>query len=327
MKVLISSAVALCIGVSGGIAAPAIISKAKSARDQWDNTVAKEWPAEFVVQTTSKGQKLFAHAPKELGKRPLVISLHTWSGSYDQHDQLAPYAAANGWNYVHPQVQGPNNHPGACLSDAVLADIEDAYDWAIGNMDVDVSNVVVVGVSGGAYTALGSMLKSKIPAKAYFAWVPITDLAAWRNQSAKRNQKYLADIEACAAVAGAYSLDEARRRSPMNIPLVEGRKYPQLHLFAGLHDGFNGSVPTSHSILFYNRLAKHYGASESDLVNAEQMAAITTLASEVESEDLIGDRDIHLRRTVPGVSLTVFDGGHEMLVAYTAETIARTISN
>ena len=287
--------------------------------------MAKSWPTGFKVETTVAGQPLYAYAPPATSPRPLVISLHTWSGGYDQADKLAVYAQAHDWNYVHPHVQGPNNTSDACLSDKVVHDVEDAYRWAIANMQVDLQNVIIVGVSGGAYTALGSMLKSEVPAKAYFAWVPITDLAAWRNQSVKRNLKYLADVEQCAAVDGVYAAAEARKRSPLHMELEQGRRYPELHLYAGLHDGFKGSVPTSHSILFYNKLANHYQAAPEALVNAEDMASITTLASEVDSSELVGDRDVHLKRSIPGLSLTVFDGGHEMLVAYTADAIERAI--
>jgi len=323
VKLLICSALALVVGLSGGLAAPSVIDKARAARVAWDDTVAKDWPAGFKAEMTDAGQPLYAYAPSIGTPRPLIISLHTWSGGYDQADKLAVYAESKGWNYVHPHVQGPNNTTDACLSEKVVRDVEDAYRWAVSNMQVDLQNVIIVGASGGAYTALGSMLKSDVPAKAYFAWVPITDLAAWRNQSVKRSLKYLADVERCAAVSGAYAAEDARKRSPLHMELTPGRRYPELHLYAGLHDGFKGSVPTSHSILFYNKLASHYQAAPESLVNAEEMAAITTLASEVDSSELVGDRDVHLKKSIPGLSLTVFEGGHEMLVGYTADAIEK----
>lgn len=323
MKLLLCSATALAVGLSGGLAAPSVIDKARAARVHWDDTVAKDWPAGFRIETTPAGQQMYAYSPTSSTARPLVISLHTWSGGYDQRDKLAAYAESRGWNYVHPHVQGPNNTTDACLSDKVIDDVEDAYRWAVTNMKVDLQNIVIVGVSGGGYTALGSLLKSDIPAKAYFSWVPITDLNAWRRQSVERNPKYLADVENCAAVNGTYDAAEARRRSPLHMELEQGRRYPELHLYAGLHDGFKGSVPTSHSILFYNKMASHYHAAPETLVNAEEMAAITTLASEVDSTELVGDRDVHLKRSIPGLSLTVFEGGHEMLVSYTADAIDR----
>lgn len=35
--------------------------------------------------------------------RPLLISLHTWSGNYQQTDSVANYAVARNWNYIFPK--------------------------------------------------------------------------------------------------------------------------------------------------------------------------------------------------------------------------------
>lgn len=324
---IVCSVVALAIGLAGGLMASPIMGKIRSARVAWDDSTSKKWPAEFSKAATDAGQPVYMHSAKGDLPRPLVISLHTWSGGFDQQDQLASYAIKNNWNYVHPHVQGANDNPSACLSDAVVKDVNDAYAWAARTMNVDPKNVIIVGASGGAYTALGSMLKSDVPAKAYFAWVPITDLAAWRLQSKTRNQKYMADVAKCAAVDGTYSVAEARARSPQHMPLEEGRRYPNLYLYTGINDGFNGSVPVSHAILFYNKMALHYGADVDSIIDAEQMAAMTTRASLADPEDMIGDRDVYMRKSLPGLSMTVFEGSHEMLVDYTAAAIEKEISS
>jgi len=321
------SAVALSIGLATGLLAPSIIAKAKTTVVRWDSEVSGRWPAGFQAgRTQDRDQPIYYRRAAANGPRPLVISLHTWSGEYDQSDELAEHVIRNDWNYVRPHAQGANKTPNACLSADVIADVEDAYRWAVNTMSVDESNVIVVGVSGGAYTALGALLQSSVPAKAYFAWVPITDLAAWRNQSMSRNPKYAGDVEQCAQVDGQYSPDEARRRSPLHMSITSQRQYPDLHLYAGIEDGFSGSVPTSHSILFYNRMARHYNTPDDNLVDAEQMAELTTLAHSLDGGELIGDRAVRFRRTAPGVSLTVFEGGHEMLPAYAAESIQRAIT-
>jgi hypothetical protein len=34
--------------------------------------------------------------------RPLIVSLHTWSGGYDQKDTLVWQCLENNYNYIHP---------------------------------------------------------------------------------------------------------------------------------------------------------------------------------------------------------------------------------
>lgn len=304
------------------------MAKARSAKVRWDDTSGRSWPDGFTkTKISGSGQPMYVHRAVGAADRPLVISLHTWSGGYDQRDELAPFAKANNWNYVHPHFQGANNNPNACLSEKVISDLVDSYNWASENMNVDHKNVVIVGVSGGAYTALGAMLSEAIPARAYFAWVPITDLSAWKKQSERRSSRYAKDVEKCASDHGKFSEALAKARSPLFMELPEGKSYPSLHLYAGVNDGFSGSVPVSHSLLFFNKMAEHYGAGGENLVSANDMANLTTLASDGDPDDAIGDRSIHLKRSIPLLSLTVFEGGHEMLVPYTAEEIRKSVSN
>lgn len=321
------SVAALAAGLAGGLMASPIMGKIKSARVAWDDATSKKWPAEFVKAATESGQPMYVHRADGTLKRPLVISLHTWSGGYDQRDELAPFARANNWNYIHPHVQGPNRTADACLSAKVVADAVDAYEWANANMNIDRDNVVIVGVSGGAYTALGLLLSDEIPVKEYFAWVPITDLSSWKKQSERRSSQYAKDVERCAMVDGRFSDEEARTRSPIFMTLKEGKTYPKLNLYAGVNDGYSGSVPVSHSLLFFNRMAKHYGAVDTDLVTTADMAKLTTLASDGDPNDAIGDRTIHFKKSMPHLNLTIFEGGHEMLVPYTAEQIEKSFSN
>src|SRR5690242_9934830 len=65
-----------------------------------------EWPAGFsIVQIRStldesfQAAYFFASQPGVL--KPLVVSLHTWSGDYTQSDPLAEMLKNEGWNYIH----------------------------------------------------------------------------------------------------------------------------------------------------------------------------------------------------------------------------------
>ncbi|MGB3004957.1 MAG: hypothetical protein WBC06_00490, partial [Chitinophagaceae bacterium] len=76
-------------------------------------------------------------------------------------------------------------------------------------------------------------------------------------------------------------------------------------------------VPISHSILFYNKIAAALYPSKKEILVSEGIlislltkrtnpSADTTLA--------IGGRKIHLSKKNLNLSLTIFEGGHEMLV-------------
>src|SRR5437899_10289025 len=92
--------------------------------------------------------------------KPLVVSLHTWSGDYTQNDPLAIMVKNEGWNYIHPNFRGPNRSKDACLSKKAVSDIEDSIQYAISKGSVDPGNIFVVGVSGGGYATLGMYLKT-----------------------------------------------------------------------------------------------------------------------------------------------------------------------
>src|SRR5690606_2644791 len=63
--------------------------------------------------------------------RPLVVSLHTWSGDYRQKDTLIHFCIHRGFHYIHPNFRGPNQNPEAMGSDKVVSDIDDAIDYLL----------------------------------------------------------------------------------------------------------------------------------------------------------------------------------------------------
>ena len=319
---LISAAWAgvMASGTPGRCCAQAEATRAKPAVAAWDDTSSKKWPPAFqVVQIPSTADgtlqpAYFLSTPQSSPKRPLVVSLHTWSGGYEQPDPLARLVQKEGWAYIHPHFRGPNRRPEACLSDTVFADLEDAMRYALTNANVDTNNIFVVGASGGGYATLGIYLRTKVDVRLFLSWVPISDLAAWYRHSLGRKSNYANDVLKCTSTGSELNEQEARRRSPLH---MEGPVRPRhrLEIFAGINDGHTGSVPVSESLNFFNRLATQYGHADR-LISAADIEALLARRVERQPEtEKIGDRAVLFTRQIPQASVTIFDGGHEMLVA------------
>lgn len=251
---------------------------------------------------------------------PLLVSLHTWSGDYTQADSLAYLAKNENWNYIHPNFRGPNNTKDACLSEKAIRDIDDAIQFSIENGNVDKNNIFIVGVSGGGYATLGMYLKTKYKIKSFLAWVPISDISAWYYQTKNRGLKYSQDILNCISGNNEFDENEAKRRSPLFWEIPQNLN-GKLEIYAGIRDGYDGSVPITHSISFYNKITKAFGY-EDKIVTEEEI--IKFLSREIvadRTENKIDTRSILYKRENPKVSLTIFDGKHEMLVNYCFDRI------
>ncbi len=256
------------------------------------------------------------------GPAPLLVSLHTWSADYTQEDPLANMAAAAGWNYIRPNFRGPNWTPDACLSDKAVSDIDDAIAYALDHGRVDLDNIFVVGASGGGYAALGAYLRTPFPVKAFVAWVPISDLTAWYYQSKHRDTRYAEDILNCTSDGHMFDEAAARERSPLFWELPESPN-GRLEIYAGIDDGYTGSVPISHSIRFYNRVVEHYGQTEQTVGEGDMIKLLTRGVERDDGLGHIGDRAVLYRRDTDAVSLVIFDGGHEMLAEFCFDRLRR----
>lgn len=254
-------------------------------------------------------------------KQPLVISLHQWSANYAEYkNSLAPEIKARQWNYIHPDFRGANKHMKSCGSDFVVSDIDDIIDWAIMNLPVDTTQIYVVGASGGGYAALCSFMKSKHNVKEYSVWVPITDLKRWYFESKSRKNNYANDIIRCTC-GDCEDMDElkAMARSPLywDVP-VDKLKSTKIKLYAGIHDGYTGSVPIIHSLLFYNKIVESLGGFDGDVISNEDIIwLLTTRTSRTEwkngDDAFIGNRKIIFHKSYENVSLVLFEGAHEIL--------------
>ena len=86
---------------------------------------------------------------------PLVVSLHTWSGDWQQRNpELESAAAERGWLVLQPNFHGPNRIPLACGSEVAQAQIIEAVQWCCENYSVDLRRIYLTGVSGGGHMTL-----------------------------------------------------------------------------------------------------------------------------------------------------------------------------
>ena len=255
----------------------------------------------------------------------LVVSLPTWSGSYAQPDPLLEQCRRHGWAYLRPNVRAPNNSSRACLGPLVLKDLDDALDH-VGREFGASSQRVLVGESGGGYTALGAWLRGRTRFDRVIVWNPIADLEPWFAHTRQRYPKIAADLIACTSGGAAVASNEARRRSPLHWieSSATGPRAP-LEIYAGLHDGHQGSVPLSQSLAFFNaigRLHEQRGHCEigpallARLVRADRSLSVAGAA--------VAGRAVHYIAVCSEALLTVFDGAHEHLTGHTALRIAAT---
>lgn len=65
------------------------------------------------IPSTKDGevQKAFMYKSTSKTSQPLIVSLHTWSGYYNQTDPLTKEILARDWNYIHPDFRGANRTP------------------------------------------------------------------------------------------------------------------------------------------------------------------------------------------------------------------------
>lgn len=96
-----------------------------SSSPYWDDSEDTQWPEGFEVITIPSSldgamQRAYAFQSASDKAMPLVVSLHTWSGNYEQHDPLAEKMAKENFNYIHPDFRGPNNTPESCASELAM---------------------------------------------------------------------------------------------------------------------------------------------------------------------------------------------------------------
>lgn len=259
--------------------------------------------------------------------KPLIVQLHSWSYTADSLKTIGldSIARNKNYNYIFPNFRGVNNHPKACCSDFVVADIDEAIDWALQNMNVDRKRIYLIGYSGGGYATLAMYMKSRHNISSFSAWASISDLVAWYGESVARKNRYAYEIVRCTGANNVFDTLKAKERSPLfwTTP-VKKREKSELQIFAGIHDGYNGPVPISQSVNFYNKLLSDLRETDtSKYVNNEDLKFMVNRQSFPPSSDnnKIGDRAILYQKRSKNVMLTIFEGAHELLSKQALEYI------
>lgn len=299
-----------------GFASPALAFAQEAPRDP-------AWPAacqlvEIVSARDGAKQKAYFHRSAKPGPQPLVVSLHSWSAGYEQQDALLPQILAADFHYIHPDFRGKNDRPEACGSDLALSDLDEAIDFALKNANVDPAQIHVVGQSGGGYATLLMFQRSRHRLASCAAFVPISDLERWYYESLGRRQKYYRELLAVTRSPDSLRFDgaEARRRSPLFLKTpVARRRDTRLLIAAGVHDGYTGSVPVTHSIAMFNKLVLDFGGKSADQVPADTTLALVTARTLPRLPAArFGDRQLVYEKRFRNLRLVIFEGGHEYVL-------------
>ncbi len=160
-------------------------------------------------------------------------------------------------------------------------------------------------------------MKSRHNINTFSAWSSISDLAKWYQESVDRKNRYGPEILLCTGSGKVLNEQKAWDRSPIfwDTP-IKKRKNSSIQIYAGIHDGYTGSVPISHSIDFYNKLLFDYKVNdqESFVSETDSKIMISTqnfIRSGVAKK--MDNRLIHYQKTAKNISITIFEGGHEIL--------------
>lgn len=276
-------------------------------------------------------QKAMFFKARSVEPRPLVVALHTWSLHYDaNYEDYAEFCKENDWHLIFPDFRGPNSTPESCGSDFVVSDIEDAVAYMKKVCNVDPNRVYLVGGSGGGHCTL--LLAGRRPDlwTAVSAWCPISDIHAWHQQclNSSRFKAYSRNIEgACSGnpAESAAAAKEALVRSPLS--WLANAADLTVDISTGIHDGHIGSVPVSHTFNAFNVLAdENERVSEEDIdfiVKNEKMPP--ALEGDYGEDQSLNDRKIHFRRQSGNARITIFEGGHDLIVNSAMQFLAKQI--
>ena len=293
------------------------------------------WPEQVgAVQYLSAAdrtkQPAMFYAPKSKDPVPLLVGLHTWSADYRQSRPGSAYATwciEKGWAFIGPNFRGANRTPQATGSDLAVKDILSAVDYAKGKVKVDPSRIYLVGASGGGHMALLMAGRGPKVWAGVSAWVGISDLKAWHAECRKAKRKYARDIELSCGGAPGKSAEVDRQytlRSPLTHLSAARKARVPMDINAGVADGHTGSVPVSHSLRAFNAVADPADRiAEKDIDLIVRTANVPTHLKRTLSDRTYGPKVPLLRKTSGAARITLFKGGHEIVVAAALNWLAR----
>jgi pimeloyl-ACP methyl ester carboxylesterase len=293
---------------------------------QRNDSSEANWSPDFKLVTIpspvdAERQKAYYYRSTAATAQPLIVSLHSWSWDYRQFDTLSLLSKEKNINYIHPDFRGQNWTKNACCSELVISDIDAAIDFAIGQGNVDTSAIYVVGRSGGGYATLALFMRSKHHIKRFSAWVPLTDLLSWYEETRIRKLNYADNILVCTQSANRQLNKEvAAQKSPFRWKTpVDKLTGTSVDIFTGVYDGLegNGPIPITQSINFYNKLLTDLKATDSTrYISDKEKLQLLESRQPLGRFGTIGGRDICLRKEYGNIRITIFIGGHEMLQEY-----------
>ena len=303
----------------GVTTAMALEATSQAGKDLWEHKVPRV--REVRIRSSKDGVRQAAMwLPPKCKERPLIVSLHSWSGTYEQHFGIpyAQWAAANGWALIHPDFRGVNDRPQATGSALAVQDVIDAVDFAVREGRIDEDRVFLTGFSGGGMLALLTAARHPDRFAGAAAWVPIHDLYAWYefNRGMVPPRAYAAQIRASCGgdpSTNARARRDCERRSPDTYLGAARQAGVPVYIGHGLSDGV---VPPLHSVRAYDQLAQN-----GDRLGAEVRQAVAQnrlpgdLRGSVKTRTFFRDGDprVLFARRSGAVTLVIFEGGHDMV--------------
>lgn len=268
----------------------------------------------YLTSADSSMQPALFFSPDKKEAVPLLVVLHTWSGSYKQTFAI-PYAkwcVENKWAFIHPNFRGPNTTKESTCSELAIRDIISAVDYAKKNLNIDVNRIYLTGFSGGGCASL--VVAGRFPEiwAGISVWVPVTDLKTWYFECKANGNGYADNMKAsCGGIPGdSLGVDfEYKSRSPLTF--IGNISNIPLDINAGIHDTL---IPISHSLNAFNLLAlKQDAISEEDIRCLVEKQEVPLHMQESIQDPLYGDAMPLFRRTSGCTRITIFDGGHNQI--------------
>lgn len=271
---------------------------------------------------------MFFKADDSTEARPLLVGLHTWSYHYKANcDAYLQCCKKANFHFIYPNFRGPNWTKEACGSDLVVSDLVSAVEYVKSQVKVDEQRIYLMGGSGGGHCSLLLAGRAANIWAAVSSWCPISDVAAWHKQCIGKSSTkgYSEHIEA-ACGGNPYedenAMKEAIHRSPLTH--LKGAQDLIVDIAAGIHDGHKGSVPVSQSIYAYNILAAPEDQiSQEDIDYICEKEDIPSHLTWKSVDKAMGEKAVLLRKASKKVRLTIFEGGHDIVVPPGVEFLER----
>ncbi len=219
------------------------------------------------------------------------------------------------WVFIHPHFRGPNRTPQATGSALVIGDVLAAVEYAKTHANIDTTRIYLIGWSGGAYLSLLMAAKAPHIWAGISAWAPLTDLEQWYYDCLQRKNKYAAEI-VCSCGGGPQDSKkiekEYYKRSPIHF--LHQAKSVNIDINEGIYDGHSGSIPISHALNAFNKLAKKEDRlSKEDIDYFVKEAKVPPHLRSNYYDPYYGDKKVLWRRQSGNVRITIFKGGHEIV--------------